>query len=81
MMDAARRRSVLAPLLLVTIGSALSAALVLFPLTGYTLLLQPVALAVIFGCLALGIGLVWTGLAATRPVLRRVISTGAPDTV
>ncbi|GAA4156438.1 hypothetical protein GCM10022286_06730 [Gryllotalpicola daejeonensis] len=81
-MDSARRRAVLAPLLVVTVGSATAAALVLFPLTGYTLLLQPLGLAVIAGCLALGIGLVWAGLAATRPVLRRVVgeaSATLPD--
>ncbi|AYG05148.1 FtsX-like permease family protein [Gryllotalpicola protaetiae] len=80
-MDAARRRAVLAPLLVVTIGSAVAAALVLFPLTGYTLLLQPLGLAIVAGCLALGIGLVWAGLAATRPVLRRVLAMGILDAV
>lgn len=78
-MDAARRRAVLAPLLVVTIGSAVCAALVLFPLTGYTLLLQPAGLALIAGCLAAGIGLVWLGLAATRPVLSRVVSAGPAE--
>lgn len=77
-MDAARRRAVLAPLLVVTLGSALAAALVLFPLTGYTLLLRPVGLASIAGCLALGVGLVWAGLIATRPVLARVLAVGEP---
>jgi hypothetical protein len=78
-MDAGRRRAVMAPLLVVTIGSAVSAAIVLFPLTGYTLLLRPLGLAVIAGCLALGIGIVWIGLAATRRVLERVVAAGAPD--
>jgi hypothetical protein len=75
-MDAARRRAVLAPLLVVTIGSAVCAALVVFPLTGYTLLFQPAGLAIIAGCLVAGVGLVWAGLAATRPVLSRVVSAG-----
>jgi len=78
-MDAGRRRAVMAPLLVVTIGSAVAAAVVLFPLTGYTLLLRPVGLAIIAGCLALGIGIVWLGLAATRRVLERVVSAGMPD--
>jgi len=79
-MDGARRRAVLAPLLVVTIGSAVAAALVLLPLTGYALLVQPLGLAIIVGCLALGIGLVWAGLTATRPVLTRVLSAGIPGT-
>ena len=78
-MDSARRRAVLGPLLVVTIGSTVCAGLVLFPLTGYTLLLQPVGLAIIAGCIALGIGLVWGGLVATEPVLKRVVSAGVPD--
>lgn len=78
-MDAARRRAVMGPLLVVTIGSAVTAAIVMFPLTGYALLVQPLAVAIIAGCLAFGVALVWVGLAATRPVLDRVISAGAPD--
>ena len=46
-MDAGLRRAVMAPLLVVTIGSAVAAAIVLFPLTGYTLLLRPIGLSVI----------------------------------
>lgn len=78
-MDGARRRAVLGPLLVVTVGSAVTAGLVLFPLTGYALLVRPAALAIIAGSLAVGIGLVWAGLAATRPVLNRVLEAGAPD--
>ncbi|HEY0248346.1 MAG TPA: FtsX-like permease family protein [Gryllotalpicola sp.] len=78
-MDAARRRAVLAPLLVVTIGSACTAAIILFPLTGMALLLQPLALAIIAGCLALGIGLVWLGLLATRAVLNSVLAAGVVE--
>ncbi|GAA4171553.1 permease [Gryllotalpicola koreensis] len=78
-MDAARRRAVMGPLLVVTIGSAVTAAIVMFPLTGYALLVKPLAVGIIAGCLALGIALVWAGLAATRPVLTRVLATGMPD--
>lgn len=78
-MDAARRRAVLGPLLVVTIGSAAVAAIVLFPLTGAALLLKPLAFGIIVGCLAFGIGLVWLGLAATRPVLTRVVSARLLD--
>jgi hypothetical protein len=78
-MDAARRRAVMGPLLVVTIGSAVTAGIVTFPLTGYAMLLQPIAVAIIAGCIASGIGLIWAALAATRPVLDRVISAGVPD--
>jgi hypothetical protein len=78
-MDAARRRAVMGPLLVVTIGSAVTAAIVMFPLTGYALLFRPLAVAIIAGCLALGVALVWAGLAATRPVLGRVLAAGMVD--
>jgi hypothetical protein len=67
------------PLLVVTIGTAVTAGIVTFPLTGYAMLLQPIAVAIIAGCIASGIGLIWAALAATRPVLDRVISAGVPD--
>jgi hypothetical protein len=72
--EAARRRAVLGPLLVVTVGSAATAAVVLFPLTGYALLFQPLGLGIIAACLALGVGLVALGLTATRPVLGRVLA-------
>jgi hypothetical protein len=78
-MDAARRRAVMGPLLVVTIGSAVTAGIVTFPLTGYAMLFQPIAVAIVAGCIAGGIGLIWAALAATRPVLDRVLSVGVPD--
>lgn len=70
-MDAARRRSVMSPLRITAIGSAVTAAIVMLPLTGITLIVAPLSLLVIAGVLAAGIGIVWLGLAATRPVLER----------
>jgi hypothetical protein len=72
-MDASRRRAVMSPLRIVTVGSALCAAVVILPLTGIALIIAPLSIAVIVAALAGGIGLVWLGLRATRPVLRRVL--------
>jgi hypothetical protein len=74
-MDAARRRSVMSPLRTTAIGSALTAAVVMLPLTGVTLIVAPLSLAVIAAVLAAGVGLVWLGLAATRPLLERAAVT------
>lgn len=70
--DAARRRSVMSPLRVTAIGSAITAAVVMLPLTGITLIVAPVSLLVIAVVLAAGIGMVWLGLLATRPLLVRV---------
>jgi hypothetical protein len=70
-MDAARRRAVMSPLRITSIGSAVIAAVVMLPLTGITLIVAPLSLLVIAAVLAAGIGVVWLGLRATRPVLER----------
>ena len=74
-MDAARRRAVMSPLRVTAIGSAVSAAIVMLPLTGITLIVAPESLLVIAAVLAVGIGIVWLGLLATRPVLERAASS------
>jgi hypothetical protein len=73
-MDAARKRAVMSPVRVVTVGSAAFSAVLLFPLTGMALILAPLSLLVIAGVLAGGIGLVWLGLVATTPVLGRVLA-------
>ncbi|MGA7206939.1 MAG: permease [Specibacter sp.] len=73
-MDAARKRSVMSPVCLVTVGSAVFSAALLFPLTGMALILAPLSLLVIAGVLAGGIALVWLALGATTPVLARVLA-------
>ncbi|NUU06070.1 FtsX-like permease family protein [Leifsonia sp. C5G2] len=78
-MNAARGRAVLSPLRITSIGSAVTAAVVLFPLTGLSLLISPLTLATVAGCLATGILLVWAALRATRPVLTRVLAEPAPS--
>ncbi|MFC6356084.1 FtsX-like permease family protein [Luethyella okanaganae] len=72
-MDAARGRAVMSPLRITAVGSALCATVLLFPLVGITLIVAPLSLLVIAGVLSVGIGLVWLGLRATRPVLTRVL--------
>jgi hypothetical protein len=74
-MDAARRRAVMSPLRITAIGSAVTAAVVMLPLTGLTLIVAPLSLVVIAAVLAAGIGIVWLGLAATRPVLERAATS------
>lgn len=78
-MNAARGRAVLSPLRITTVGSALVAGVVVFPLAGLSLILAPASIAVIVGCLAAGIGLVWLALLATRPVLTRVLAEPSPS--
>lgn len=73
-MERARRRTVMSPLRVTAIGSAVIAAVVVFPLTGATLLFAPLTLVVIAAVLAAGIVLVWLGLLATRQVLERAAS-------
>lgn len=76
-MDAARIRAVMLPLLLVSAGSALTAGILVFPLAGLALVLAPVSVLTIAACLAAGIGLVWAGLQATRPVIDKVLRAAA----
>jgi hypothetical protein len=78
-MNAARGRAVLSPLRITTVGSAVTAAVVIFPLTGMALLVAPAGLAMIVGCLAAGILIVWLGLLATRPVLTRILADRSPS--
>ena len=78
-MNAARGRAVLSPLRITTVGSALVAGVVVFPLAGLSLIVAPASIAVIVGCLAAGIGLVWLALLATRPVLTRVLAEPSPS--
>jgi hypothetical protein len=76
-MDAGRRRAVMSPLRITAIGSAATAAVVMLPLTGVSLIVAPASLLVIAAVLAAGIGIVWLGLVATRPVLDRAASAAA----
>jgi len=67
--DGARTRAVMAPLLLTAIGSALCATVLVLPLIGIALIIQPVSIMTIVIVLAAGIGIVWLGTRVTRPLL------------
>ncbi|MGF3055479.1 FtsX-like permease family protein [Microbacterium sp. YY-01] len=67
----ARRRAVMSPLLITSLGSALCAALMVFPLLGITLIVAPLSLATIAAVVTAGIALVWLGTVATRPLIAR----------
>ncbi|MCW1250666.1 permease [Acaricomes phytoseiuli] len=72
-MEAARRRAVMMPLLFVSLGSAFTAAIVLFPLTTMSLLMKPMTLITLAAFLVSGIGLVWLSLRATGAVSKAVL--------
>jgi hypothetical protein len=76
----ALRRAVLSPLRIVTVGSAVVAAALIFPLAGLALIVAPLSLLTIAGCLAAGILVVRLSLLATRPALVGALRT-APDVV
>lgn len=71
-MDRARRRAVLSPLQVVSLGSAAAAAVLILPLSGMALLMKPLSVVTIIALLMAGIGLVWLTLRATSPLLTRV---------
>lgn len=68
--DAARRKATLLPLLLASVGSAILAGTLMFPLLGMAIVVAPISLAVILSSVAAGILLVLAALLATRPLLR-----------
>ncbi|WP_127573804.1 FtsX-like permease family protein [Georgenia faecalis] len=74
-LDEARTRTVMVPLVAATVGSALVAAVLILPLTGYALITAPDSLAVIGACLVAGPLITRLGVLATRPLLRRVVTS------
>ncbi|GAA1613140.1 FtsX-like permease family protein [Leucobacter chromiireducens] len=75
MQDAARRKATLLPLLLASLGAAILAGVLVFPLLGMAIVLAPLSLAVILGSVAAGIGIVLLTLLATRPLLHTVAAS------
>lgn len=73
--DASRRRAIMSPLLVTSLGSALCAVAVVFPLIGITLIVSPLSLLTITAVLAAGIGIVWVSTLLTRPLLRPAFVT------
>ncbi|GAB6858158.1 permease [Microbacterium xylanilyticum] len=72
--DSARRLAVMSPLLIVSLGSALCAAVLILPLLGITLLTAPLSLVTIAAVLGAGIALVWLATRLTRPLLLRAFA-------
>lgn len=70
MVDAARRRAIMSPLLVTALGSALCATVVVFPLIGMAMIVAPLSLLTIATVLAAGIGIVWLSTRVTGPLLR-----------
>ncbi|MFC4225072.1 FtsX-like permease family protein [Lysinibacter cavernae] len=68
--DKARRLGVIAPLRWVMAVSLGLGCLLVFPLVGMAIIFAPVSIATMALFLAGGVGLVWLGLWATRPLLR-----------
>ncbi|WP_421076823.1 FtsX-like permease family protein [Microbacterium sp. IO18] len=73
--DRARRRAIMSPLLVTAIGSALVAALLVFPLVGIAVITAPVSVLTISAVVGVGIALVWASTWATRPLLRKAFRT------
>ncbi|MGB4135044.1 MAG: FtsX-like permease family protein [Microbacterium sp.] len=67
--DRARSRAIMSPLLVTAIGSALTAAVVVFPLLGIALITAPLSLLTIAIVLAVGVATVWFATRVTRPLL------------
>lgn len=68
--DRARRQATMLPLLLASVGSAVLAAVLLFPLVGIAAIVAPLSLAVMLATIAVGVLVVVGALVATRPLLR-----------
>nr|WP_201469623.1 permease [Microbacterium hydrocarbonoxydans] len=69
--DRARRRAIMSPLLTVSLGSAVCAGILVFPLLGLAAIVAPASLFTIAVVLVIGIGVVWASTQTTRPVLAR----------
>ncbi|MGJ0388027.1 permease [Microbacterium sp. CGR1] len=67
--DSARRRAIMSPLLVTALGSALCAAVLVFPLLGIALITAPESLLTIAVVVSVGIAVVWTSTRITRPLL------------
>ena len=70
-----RRREVLGPLLLVGVGSAAVAVVMLSPLLGFAGVTTPRGLLLLGGCLVGGVLLVVAAVESTRPLLRQILAS------
>ena len=74
--EAARIKAVMQPLVLVCSASVATSAVLLFPLVGAALLFAPASMVILAATVAAGVGLVRAGLAATAPVLTSMLEAG-----
>ncbi|MDN3904160.1 FtsX-like permease family protein [Arthrobacter sp. YD2] len=74
--EGARIKAVMQPLLLVCTASVTVSAVLLFPLVGAALLFAPASMVILAATVAVGVGLVRAGLAVTAPVLTSVLEDG-----
>lgn len=72
--DAVRRREVVGPMLVVSVGSALAAVVMLVPLVGTAALRSSAGLLLLVGCLASGAALVFAATETSHPLLRSVLA-------
>lgn len=72
--DSVRRRVVLVPLLFVSVGSAVTALVMFFPLLGVESMLSPQGPLMLLAFLAGGCALVFAATETSRPLLRSVLA-------
>ncbi|QCB92460.1 FtsX-like permease family protein [Cellulomonas shaoxiangyii] len=72
--DQVRRREVLVPVVYVSVGSAVAALVMFFPVFGYAAVTAPQGLLLLLGSLAAGCALVLGATESARPLLRRVLA-------
>ncbi len=77
-LEGTRRHVVLQPLVTVCAVSAAAGAVVVFPLTGVALLVDPLTLLSVVGALVLGLLVVRVSVGATTPLLRQVLESPEP---
>lgn len=73
--DAVRRREVLVPVLVASVGSAGLGLALMLPLFGFAVGAAPQGLVLLVASLAVGTGLVLAATESARPLLRRVLAT------
>lgn len=77
-LEASRRRVVMTPLVAVCAVAAAAGAVLVLPLAGIALLVNPLTLVSIGGALALGLLVVRVAVSATTPLLRQVLAAPEP---
>lgn len=81
--DGARRKAAMLPLAVASLGSASTAALLLFPVLGMALIFAPLSLITMLSMIVLGTVIVFGALFGTRPLLREAarVESGSRESV